>query len=214
MERVTIPDAIHGIVDQSDSRFVMEDFVPVPCCFPTCQVNSYVFVGGENTVPLPRMLDIDQYLDYITNRALPKLTNSADVQKALEGLWSASAVAGTEQTADQFQCACGSGLELGYELSHLKDHIFQIAIKDFLDPWTFNVNQVMKCCVDILVPDGRIIPFCAYNSVDTGRRFGISLSKNRSWITPGKRFGSLSRSVAKHLLPRTTRRELKFAERS
>jgi uncharacterized radical SAM superfamily Fe-S cluster-containing enzyme len=23
----------------------------------------------------------------------------------------------------------------------------------------------MKCCVGILVPDGRIIPFCAYNSV-------------------------------------------------
>ncbi len=56
-------------------------------------------------------------------------------------------------------------MELGYELSHLKDHIFQIAIKDFLDPWTFNVKQVMKCCVGILVPDGRIIPFCAYNSV-------------------------------------------------
>ena len=34
-----------------------------------------------------------------------------------------------------------------------------------MDPWTFNVKQVMKCCVGILVPDGRIIPFCAYNSV-------------------------------------------------
>ena len=76
-----------------------------------------------------------------------------------------SAVAGTEKTADQFQCACGPGLELGYELSHLKDHIFQIAIKDFMDAYTFNVKQVMKCCVGILVPDGRIIPFCAYNSV-------------------------------------------------
>ena len=165
MERVTIPDVIHGIVDQSDGRFVLEDFVPVPCCFPTCQVNSYVFVDGETTVPLPRLLDIDKYLDYITNRALPKPTNSADVQKALEGLWSASAVAGSEQTADQFQCTCGPRMELGYELSHLKDHIFQIAIKDFLDPWTFNVKQVMKCCVGILVPDVRIIPFCAYNSV-------------------------------------------------
>jgi uncharacterized radical SAM superfamily Fe-S cluster-containing enzyme len=159
MERVTIPDVIHGIVDQSAGQFILEDFVPVPCCFPTCQVNSYVFVDGEKTVPLPCILDIDQYLDYITNRALPKPTNAADVQKALEGLWSASAVAGTEQTADQFQCACGPGMELGFELSHLKDHIFQIAIKDFLDPWTFNVKQVMKCCVGILVPDGRIIPF-------------------------------------------------------
>jgi len=165
MERVTIRDVIHGIVDQSDGRFVLEDFVPVPCCFPTRQVNSYGFVDGDKTVPLLRMLDIDQYLDYITNRALPKSTNSADVQKALESLWSASAVAGTEETADQFQCACGPGLELGYEMGHLKDHIFQIAIKDSLDPWTFNLKQVMKCWVGILVPDGRIIPFCAYNSV-------------------------------------------------
>lgn len=122
-------------------------------------------MDGDKTVPLPRMLDIDQYLDYITNRALPKPTNSKDVQAALEKLWSASAVPGTEDTASQFECACGPGLDLGYELSHLKDHIFQIAIKNFLDPRTFDVKQVMKCCVGILVPDGRIIPFCAYNSV-------------------------------------------------
>jgi len=23
----------------------------------------------------------------------------------------------------------------------------------------------MKCCVEFLIPDGRMIPFCAYNSV-------------------------------------------------
>ena len=60
MTRVTIPDIIHGIVDQTDGRFVLEDFVPVPCCFPTCQVNSYLFVDGDNVTPLPRLLDIDQ----------------------------------------------------------------------------------------------------------------------------------------------------------
>ena len=165
MQRVTIPDVIHGIVEQTKGRFVLEDFVPVPCCFPTCQVNSYVYVNGDATTPLPRMLDLEQYLDYITNRALPKTPDAAVIREALEGLWSASAVAGTEKTADQFQCACGAGLETGFGPAHLKDHIFQIAIKDFLDPYTFNVKQVMKCCVGILVPDGRVIPFCAYNSV-------------------------------------------------
>ena len=165
MERVTIPDVIHGIVDQTRGQFVLEDFVPVPCCFPTCQVNSYLFVDGDKVVPLPRLLEIDRYLDYITNRVLPKMPEAADVQTALEGLWSASAVAGTETTASRFQCACGPGLELPGDAAHLKDHIFQIAIKDFLDPYTFSVKQVMKCCVGILVPDGRAIPFCAYNSV-------------------------------------------------
>ena len=190
MERVTIPDVIHGIVEQTNGRFILEDFVPVPCCFPTCQVNSYVFVDGDTIVPLPRMLDLSQYLDYITNRALPKAPNAADVQKALEGLWSASAVAGTEQTAGQFQCACGPGLELfvppsqgdepgGFDLSHLKDHIFQIAIKDFMDAYTFSVKQVMKCCVGILVPDGRAIPFCAYNSVGYREQIREQLSSGQ-----------------------------------
>ena len=189
LERVTIPDVIHGVVDQTQGRFVLEDFVPVPCCFPTCQLNSYVFVDGETIVPLPRMLDIDQYLDYITNRALPKPPNATEVQKALEGLWSASAVAGTEKTASEFQCACGPGLDLGYELGHLKNHIFQIAIKDFLDPYTFSVKQVMKCCVGVLVPDGRTIPFCAYNSVGYREevRNNLAAQQTQAKRAPGTR---------------------------
>ena len=170
MRRMTIPDVIHGIVDQTEGLFTLKDFVPVPCCFPTCQVNSYVLTDGEEVVPLPRMLDVDKYLDYITNRAFPKVPSADDIQKALEGLWSASAVAGTEKTARLFQNACAEGIcdvpfALGNELQHLKKLVFQIGIKDFLDPYTFNVKQVMKCCVAMMTPDGRSIPFCAYNSV-------------------------------------------------
>ena len=176
MERVTIPDVLHGIVEQTNGQFVLEDFVPVPCCFPTCQVNSYIFVDGDTVKPLPRLLKIEDYLDYITNRALPKLPNTADIQKALEGLWSASAVPGTEATANMFQCACGPGMDLGHDTSALNKHIFQIAIKDFLDSYTFSVKQVMKCCVGILVPDGRTIPFCAYNSVGYRERIRQELT--------------------------------------
>jgi uncharacterized radical SAM superfamily Fe-S cluster-containing enzyme len=40
-----------------------------------------------------------------------------------------------------------------------------IVIQDFQDPYTLNVKQLMKCCVEQITPDGRLIPFCAYNSV-------------------------------------------------
>ena len=139
--------------------------MPVPCCFPTCQVNSYVYVDEGQVTPLPRLLKVEDYLDYITNVALPKVPEAAQIQEALEGLWSASAVPGSDKTAGQFQCACGPGMDLPFGIDHLNKHIFQIAIKDFLDAYTFNVKQVMKCCVAVLVPDGRSIPFCAYNSV-------------------------------------------------
>ena len=40
-----------------------------------------------------------------------------------------------------------------------------VAVQDFQDPYTLNVRQLMKCCIQQMTPDGRIIPFCAYNSV-------------------------------------------------
>jgi hypothetical protein len=51
------------------------------------------------------------------------------------------------------------------DLGELADHVFTIMLQDFLDPWTFNQKNLMKCCKEILLPDGKQIPFCAYNSV-------------------------------------------------
>jgi hypothetical protein len=41
----------------------------------------------------------------------------------------------------------------------------RVAIQDFMDPYTLNVKQLMKCCVEEITPDGQMIPFCVYNSV-------------------------------------------------
>jgi uncharacterized radical SAM superfamily Fe-S cluster-containing enzyme len=40
-----------------------------------------------------------------------------------------------------------------------------IMLQDFMDPWTFNQKNLMKCCKEFLLPGGKQIPFCAYNSV-------------------------------------------------
>jgi uncharacterized radical SAM superfamily Fe-S cluster-containing enzyme len=62
--------------------------------------------------------------------------------------------------------ACHASLPLSAHTARdLARHIFMINTRDFMDPWTFNVKNVMKCCVEFLLPDGRMIPFCAYNSV-------------------------------------------------
>lgn len=54
-----------------------------------------------------------------------------------------------------------------------------ISIRDFMDPWTFNVKNVMKCCVEFLVPDGRMIPFCSYNSVGYREQVTAGLMKSK-----------------------------------
>ena len=161
-DRVTIPDVIQGIEQQTAGLFVKSDFVPVPCCHPGCQSITYAYVEEGQVTPLPRVLNVDEYLDYITNRTWPD--PSEEVKHALEALWSASAVPGTDTAATQFTCAI-CNLDLAITAEDLAKRIFAVSVKDFMDAYTFDIKKLMKCCVAVATPDGRLVPFCAYNNV-------------------------------------------------
>jgi len=160
LERLTNPDIIHAIVEQMPETFVAGDFFPVPCCAPTCRSVTYLLVDGANVIPVPRILNIEEHLDYVTNRVLP----DPSIRGALEKLWSASAVPGSETTAESLACAT-CAIDLPEAVRNLTEKAFMVVIQDFQDAYTLNVRQLMKCCIEQLTPDGRLIPFCAYNSV-------------------------------------------------
>jgi tetraether lipid synthase len=163
LQRMTIPDVVRGIEEQTRGLFRVDDFVPVPCCFPTCNSVTYAFLDGENVVPLPRVLNVDDYLDYITNRVVPDL--GTEVRRALEGLWSSSAVPGGERAATDFAFTCSSCDLSTLAPRDIAKRMFMVMLQDFMDPWTFNQKNLMKCCKEFLLPGGHQIPFCAYNTV-------------------------------------------------
>ena len=146
----------------------------MPCCFPTCRSITYLLTQGRvgepgfAVLPIPRMLEVADYLDYVSNRVVPDY----GIREALEKLWSASAFMGTGVTEERLaaaaralDCADACGVNLPDAMADLTDSAFMIVIQDFQDPYTLNVKQLMKCCVEEITPDGRLIPFCAYNSV-------------------------------------------------
>jgi uncharacterized radical SAM superfamily Fe-S cluster-containing enzyme len=161
LERLTNADVIHLLAEQIPEWYRVSDFVPVPCCFPSCRSMSYALVEHGGLVPFTRLVDIDDYFDYVSNRFFPDVA----VKEALERMFSSSAAPGAESLLQ----ACRScGIDFGALEGMLEDpwkKIFVVVIQDFQDPYTLNVRQLMKCCVAELTPDGRMIPFCAYNSV-------------------------------------------------
>ncbi|HTW63395.1 MAG TPA: radical SAM protein [Bryobacteraceae bacterium] len=166
MQRMTNPDILRRIEEQTDGMFRVGDFIPVPCCFPTCNSVTYAYIDEQKIVtPLPRILKIDDYLDYISNRVMPDL--GAEIRRALEGLWSSSAVLGSEKVAREFSFSCSAcGLpDGGLDTKRLSKFMFMIMLQDFMDAWTFNQKNLMKCCKEFLLPGGLQIPFCAYNTV-------------------------------------------------
>jgi uncharacterized radical SAM superfamily Fe-S cluster-containing enzyme len=188
LKRMTIPDVLKALEAQTHGLFLLDDFVPVPCCMPTCNFVTYALLMDDAVLPITRIVAIDEYLDYIKNRTLPGINE--ELLHTLERLWSSSAQIGSDRAAADIQSvlmghsldanghagtpsrmadkctACHAHLPLSrHGLRDLSRHVFMVNTRDFMDPYTFSVKNVMKCCVEFLTPDGRMIPFCAYNTV-------------------------------------------------
>ncbi len=158
LERLTNADVMKLVAAQVPEWYRLDDFVPVPCCFPNCRSMSYALVDGGEVLPLTRLFDVEDHLDYLSNRVVPDL----EVRGALEQMFSSAATPGAEAAL----LACEScGIDVPAALEGVREHAFVVAVQDFQDPYTLNVRQLMKCCVAQITPDGRLIPFCAYNSV-------------------------------------------------
>ncbi|HEX6228740.1 MAG TPA: radical SAM protein [Solirubrobacterales bacterium] len=175
LDKLTNSDVIELIAEQLPEWFRAEDLIPVPCCSPSCRSATFALYDGEDLVPLPRLVEVEQYLDYVTNRAVPDI----DVREALEGLWSAKAAGGSAPVAERLECiACATAMPP--QLREVAARGFMIVVQDFQDPYTLDVEKLRKCCVSEIVPDGRLIPFCAYNSVGYREQVRLEMSQQGS----------------------------------
>jgi len=172
LDKLTNSDVIVAIAEQLPEWFRADDFVPVPCCSPSCRSATFALYDGEDVVPLTRLVDVERYLDYVTNRAIPDL----DVREALEGLWSAKAAGGSARVAERLECvACATAIPA--ELREVAARGFMVVVQDFQDPYTLDIGKLRKCCVSEITPDGRLIPFCAYNSVGYREQVRVEMSR-------------------------------------
>lgn len=200
LQRMTIPDVLVRLEAQTNGLLRLDDFVPVPCCMPTCNFVTYALIEGDTVTPITRILDVKYFLDYIKNRTMPALND--DLLKTLERLWSSSAKVGSDEAAQDVASIAGGNHRSAASASSgatraaqrctschahlplsdhaprdLGRHVFMINTRDFMDPWTFNVKNAMKCCVEFLTPDGRMIPFCTYNTVGYREQVRASLQR-------------------------------------
>jgi len=52
--------------------------------------------------------------------------------------------------------------ELWGPLQDLKDSLLTISGMAFQDAWTLELSRLKRCCVHVVTPHKKLIPFCAY----------------------------------------------------
>ncbi len=51
-------------------------------------------------------------------------------------------------------------------LDSINNYAFSISAMAFQDVWNVDLNRVMDCCIHVVSPEGKLIPFCIYNITD------------------------------------------------
>ncbi len=69
---------------------------------------------------------------------------------------------GIEQTAG----TCCSGNSWDLQLRQIKSAGFALTGMAFQDAWNLDLERLQNCCIHVLSPEEKMIPFCAYNLTD------------------------------------------------
>jgi tetraether lipid synthase len=177
MNVVTIPDIVRGAVEQTGGRLTKSDFLPLPCSHPSCFGLTYLLKtqdreGKTDFIPFPRFLELERYLEILSNRGTIRPDDQFEgaIKETIDEMWTS---AGQVPDQDKIMKALRRAIFLMYpedralaleERLHVGESLVKtIFIHAFMDVHTFEVDRIKKCCTHYALPDGRLMPGCAYN---------------------------------------------------
>jgi len=146
--RITLPEIMTALEEQSGQLVHREDFMPPGCEHSLCSFHANYLV--------------------LENGSLKKLSAKKEgcctPHPASEGADKSKAFVRRQWAAPKTGCDCEEPLDdLDRFLSRAKTHILAISGMAFQDAWTLDLERLKGCCIHVAAPDGRLIPFCAYN---------------------------------------------------
>jgi uncharacterized radical SAM superfamily Fe-S cluster-containing enzyme len=163
-QRATMPDVAKALVAQSEGILAETDFYPLPCAHPNCHLLCYLYRGGSNPVPINRLIDVTKHVDLIANSIIFTPARARQL------------VAAYLESAGGCGCGpngCGTTTDVPLDDFVVKalaekitgTEVFRVTLTAFLDVHNFDTRRVMKCCLAHLLPEGHVVPFCAYNTL-------------------------------------------------
>lgn len=166
--RVTFPDVIRAIAEQTDGIFVEDDFMPLPCAHPNCHSLTYAFRDGGKVIPLSRFIDARNHLEILANGILFSRNRAKQlIEQYLAKVAGCGVGCAPEKngriSTDPIDAAASTFFAKALAEQLSQSDVFRITITSFLDAYNFDVRRLMKCCIHHVLPSGHVIPFCAYN---------------------------------------------------
>lgn len=185
--RITIPGAIKKIEEQTSGELSRDDFYTVPCTLAVtdfaealsgkpkyrlsvhfaCGAATYVFREGDKLLPITRFVDVEGLFGYLADTAQRirggsnKVIETAKVLYNLGGyINKAKAPKGLDLPGLLYDAFVTHNY---HSLGKFHYKSMFVGFMHFQDLYNYDVERVERCGVHYATPDGKIIPFCAFN---------------------------------------------------
>jgi len=207
--RITIPDLARLLEEQTDGEITKDDLYPVPCmapiseflsewkkepqltftCHEHCGVGTYLFKVKGRILPITQFVDVDGFFGYLKDMTEKLKEGNGKMTKAKITL---KLTKNIPKFIDNSKAPPGVNLRnlllnvlsngtIGDTAAFHRNTLF-LGSMHFMDPYNFDIERVRRCGIHYGLPDGRIIPFCSYNSIHRPKfekEFGIPIEEWR-----------------------------------
>ncbi len=208
--RITIPDVIKLIEEQTGGRIPASEWYTVPSMMPlgrglgliqkspqiefsahfACGMSTFIYIDDDGSYrPITDLMDVDRFINLFADVS----DLYADKRKGASKRAKAKIAAGIRHIKDRGMLSqlIKAFLKTGDYLTLLDfmNHVIMIGMMHFQDPYNFDLERVQHCDINYAVPDGRIIPFCTMNMIHRPRvekKFSVSVDEWRARYNPSK----------------------------
>jgi len=189
--RITIPDFIKLLEEQTDGEIPRESFYPVPfvvpfsyfveawkgkpqlefTVHPHCGAATYVFIEDGKYIPITEFVDVEGLMEFLEEGAKEiKKSRMGKLKTMAKLVTSGGKFIDREKAPKTFNKNFSSLtdiLEKGNRdaLAEFHRKTLFIGAMHFQDAYNFDLERVKRCGIHYATPDGRIIPFCSYNAI-------------------------------------------------
>jgi uncharacterized radical SAM superfamily Fe-S cluster-containing enzyme len=232
--RITIPDAIQKIEEQTKGQVGKEDFYPVPTVTPitnlveaitgepkyhlsshfACGMATYLFIDEKTGkyIPITRFVDVEGLLELLDQKAQAIKSGKNKYITSLKLLYDIRKFVDKEKQPTGLNISkmiygviAGKGKYNSLLKMHYKS-LF-IGMMHFMDKFNYDIERVKRCCIHYAMTDGRIIPFCAFNVIPEWYR-------DKSQKSQGVSIKKWEKETGKRLADGMYRRNIKELEKS
>lgn len=192
-QRYTLSDLALDIEKQTGYLKTLEDWYPLSVTSPfskllsaiwkydvmkitshaDCGIGSYIFVNSktQRMIPIAKLIDIEAFTMALNQLVKQKISHIRSLtaisaqhlmkkyfreEEAKDGIT-------PEICLELFQGVVDKEAQTRNDLAY-SWNILLVAGMHFQDSYNYNVDRVKRCCIHYAAPNGRLYPFCAYNS--------------------------------------------------